>query len=68
MKGRLGVALASLVGAVLLTAAPASGAPVTKTLNFPLSGNNTTSIFNEPFACCQIDFDVDIGVDTISVH
>ena len=53
---------------VLLTAAPASGAPVTKTLNFPLSGNNTTSIFNEPFACCQIDFDVDIGVDTISVH
>ena len=68
MKGRLGVALASLVGAVLLAAAPASGAPVTKTLNFPLSGNNTTSIFNEPFACCQIDFDVDIGVDTISVH
>lgn len=68
MKGRLGVAFASLVGAVLLAAAPASAAPVTKTLSFPLSGNNTTSIFNEPFACCQIDFDVDIGVDTISVH
>lgn len=68
MNGRLGIALASLVGALVLTAAPASGAPVTKTLSFPLSGESTTSIFNEPFACCRIDFDVNIGVDTISVH
>jgi hypothetical protein len=54
------VALVAAVGA-LLAAGPAFGATVTKTLTFPLSGNSTTNIFNEPFECCQIDID-ELGV------
>ena len=68
MRRRLGTALAALVGALLFTATPALGAQTTKTLNFPLSGNSSTAIFDEPFACCDINFDVNVGVDTISVH
>lgn len=59
MKGRLGIALASLVGALLLTATPALGAQTTKTLSFPLSGSSSTNIFDlGPYTCCEIDIDI----------
>jgi hypothetical protein len=64
MKGRFAVALAAVAGALLLFAPTSFGAPVTKTLSFPLSGNSSTNIFSLPFSCCQIDFD-EAG---ISVH
>jgi hypothetical protein len=64
MKGRFAVALAALAGALMLFAPAALGAQTTKTLSFPLSGNSSTNIFNLPFACCQIDFDL----GPISVH
>ena len=60
--------------ALLVTAAAAAvfwtqlaaAAPVTKALNFPLSGSSTTSIFDSgPQTCCNIHvgdpFDVDLG-------
>lgn len=63
MKGRFAVALALAAGVLLLSASTAFGAQTTKTLSFPLSGNSTTNIFDLPFSCCQIDFDVaGIGV------
>ena len=69
MKGRrLAVALVVISGAIVFTASAAFAAPVTKNLAFPLTGTSSTSIVHEPFSCCQIDFDVDIGVDTISLH
>ena len=63
MRRRLLVALfATVIGAVLWTpAAPA--APTTKTLNFPLAGSSTTSIFDKSFQCCNIDID-----DPFSYH
>jgi hypothetical protein len=64
MKVRLAVALAAVAGAALLVLAPtALGAQTTKTLSFPLSGSSSTNIFDLPFHCCQLDFDVaGIGV------
>jgi hypothetical protein len=64
MKGRFAVALAAVASALLLFAPASFGAPVTKTLSFPLSGNSSTNIFSLPFSCCQIDFDE----SGISVH
>jgi hypothetical protein len=60
---RVAVALVATVGA-LLTAGPAFGATVTKTLNFPLSGNSTTNIFDEPFSCCHIVIGDPLNIDT----
>jgi hypothetical protein len=57
------VALVAAVGA-LLAAGPAFGATVTKTLNFPLSGNSTTNIFDEPFSCCHIVIGDPLDIDT----
>ena len=59
MKRRVALALAAVAGAFLLTAPTSFGAVTTKTLTFPLSGNSTTNIFNEPFECCHISFSVD---------
>jgi PKD domain-containing protein len=65
MKGRFTLgALAAIAGMFLLYAPTAFGAPVTKTLTFPLSGNSSTNIFNLPFSCCRLDFDA----GPISVH
>lgn len=54
MKVRFSVALAAIAGAFLVLAPGAFAAPVTKTLNFPLSGSSSTNIFDEPFSCCEI--------------
>src|SRR5438552_1611772 len=63
MRRRYLVALAVVVSATFLTAPAAFGAPVTKTLGFPLSGNSTTNIFSlGPYACCTVSvFDTDLG-------
>ena len=61
---RIVIALAALVGAFLLTAPTAFGAPVTKTLNFPLSGNSTTNIFSQTFDCCHIVVGSPLNIDT----
>ncbi len=63
MKGRLRVALAAAAGALLVFAPSALGAPVTKTLSFPLSGSSSTNIFAlGPFQCCAVNvFGVDLG-------
>ncbi len=58
MRGRFTLALAMLAGAFLFAAQAAPAAPVTKTLNFPLSGSSNTSIFNKTFSCCGIDVDL----------
>ncbi len=60
MRRLLGVT--AVLTAALALAAPAFGAPVTKTLNFPLQGNSTTTIFTKSFECCNID------VDSLGVH
>ena len=60
---RVAVAFVATVGA-LLAAGPAFGATVTKTLNFPLSGNSTTNIFDEPFSCCHIVIGDPLDIDT----
>ena len=52
----------AVLTAALALAAPAFGAPVTKTLNFPLQGNSTTTIFSKSFDCCHID------VDELDIH
>ena len=54
MKVRFTVALAAVAGAIFVLAPSALAAPVTKTLNFPLSGTSSTNIFDEPFSCCEI--------------
>jgi hypothetical protein len=59
MRGRCKAAMAAVAGAFLLTAPTALGAPVTKTLTFPLSGNSSTTIFSKSFTCCEISFSVD---------
>lgn len=63
MKGRLRVALAAAAGALLVFAPSALGAPVTKTLSFPLSGSSSTNIFAlGPYQCCTVSvFGVDLG-------
>ena len=63
MKGRLRVALAAAACALLVFAPSALGAPVTKTLSFPLSGSSSTNIFAlGPFQCCTVSvFGVDLG-------
>jgi PKD repeat protein len=63
LGARIAVAVGVAVAAVILSTGTAFGAPVTKTLNFPLSGSSTTNIFNEPFSCCHID----IG-DPLDIH
>jgi hypothetical protein len=63
VRERILVALAAVAGALLLTA-PAFGAVTTKTLNFPLSGNSSTNIFNEPFSCCHIVIGDPLDIDT----
>ena len=64
MKGRILVVLAAVAGTILLMAPAAFGAVTTKTLNFPLSGNSTTNIFNEPFSCCHIVIGDPLDIDT----
>jgi PKD domain-containing protein len=64
VRGRIVVALAAVAGAILLTAPAAFGAVTTKTLNFPLSGNSSTNIFNEPFSCCHIVIGSPLDIDT----
>lgn len=65
MKGSFALrVLAVIAGTFLFFAPTALGAPVTKTLSFPLGGSSTTNIFNLPFSCCQLDFDA----GPISVH
>ena len=59
MRRVLGVT--AVITAAFALAAPAFGAPVTKTLDFPLQGNSTTTIFSKSFDCCHIDVD-DLGV------
>ena len=61
---RIAVALGAAVAAVMSTASTAFAAPVTKTLNFPLSGNSTTNIFNEPFQCCAVHIGSPFDIDT----
>ena len=63
MKGRLGLALATVAGALVFLTPTALGAPVTKTLGFPLSGSSTTNIFSlGPYQCCDVSvFDTDLG-------
>jgi len=63
MKGRFRVVLAVAAGALLTFIPSAFGAQVTKTLNFPLSGNSTTNIFSlGPYQCCEVSvFDTDLG-------
>ena len=41
-----------------------------KTLNFPLSGNSSTNIFNKPFSCCHVVIGdpLDIDTDTHRAH
>jgi hypothetical protein len=67
MGRRVAVALAAVAGAFLLTAPTAFGALTTKTLNFPLSGNSSTNIFNEPFSCCHIVIGDPLDIDT-NIH
>lgn len=64
MTRRITVALAALVGVLLMAPAAFGGVPVTKTLSFPLGGNSTTSIFNKTFACCHIVVGDPLGIDT----
>ncbi len=65
MKGRFAVGVVAAIAGTFLSFAPtAFGAPVTKTLSFPLSGSSSTNIFNLPFSCCRLDFDA----GPISVH
>src|SRR3954469_9501964 len=48
--------LVTAAAAAVLWTQLAAAAPVTKTLNFPLSGSSTTSIYDSgPQTCCQID-------------
>jgi hypothetical protein len=63
MKGRFRFALAAAAGAFLLSIPTALGAPVTKTLSFPLSGSSSTNIFSlGPYQCCTVSvFDTDLG-------
>ena len=61
---RIAVAICAAVAAVMLSSGTAFGATVTKTLNFPLSGNSTTNIFNEPFSCCHIVVGDPLDIDT----
>ena len=61
---RIAVAICAAVAAVMLSSGTAFGATVTKTVNFPLSGNSTTNIFNEPFSCCHIVVGDPLDIDT----
>jgi PKD repeat protein len=64
LGARIAVAISAAVAAVMLSTGTASGATVTKTLNFPLSGNSTTNIFNESFSCCHIVVGSPLNIDT----
>jgi hypothetical protein len=65
MRIRLLIAVASVASAMVFGAPGAFGAQTTKTLNFPLSGTNTTSIFDlGPYTCCDIGT-INIFGDTI---
>jgi PKD repeat protein len=64
LGARIAVAIGAAVAAVMLWSGTAFGATVTKTLNFPLSGNSTTNIFNEPFSCCHIVVGSPLNIDT----
>lgn len=64
LGARVAVAIGAAIVAVLLSTGTAFGAPVTKTLNFPLSGNSSTNIFNESFSCCHIVVGDPLDIDT----
>jgi hypothetical protein len=64
MSRRLAVALAAIAGAFLLVVPSAFGAPVTKTLTFPVNGNSTTNIFDKTFSCCHIVIGDPLDIDT----
>ena len=64
LGARVPVAIGAAIVAVLLSTGTAFGAPVTKTLNFPLSGNSSTNIFNESFSCCHIVVGDPLDIDT----
>jgi hypothetical protein len=64
LRARIAVAIGAAIVAVMLSTGTASGATVTKTLNFPLGGNSTTNIFNEPFSCCHIVVGSPLNIDT----
>jgi PKD repeat protein len=64
LGARIAVAIGAAVAAVILSTGTAFGATVTKTLNFPLSGNSTTNIFNESFSCCHIVVGDPLDIDT----
>jgi hypothetical protein len=64
MRRRFALALAALFGVFLFVAPTAFGGVVTKTLNFPLSGNSSTSIFNKTFDCCHIVVGDPLDIDT----
>jgi hypothetical protein len=64
LRARAAVAVGLAVAAVLLSASTAFGAPVTKTLNFPLGGSSSTNIFNESFQCCHIVVGDPLDIDT----
>lgn len=61
---RIAVAIGAAVAAVIFSTGTAFGATVTKTLSFPLGGNSTTNIFNEPFSCCHIVIGDPLDIDT----
>ena len=54
MKARFAIALATAACAMFAVAPSALGAPVNKTLTFPLSGTSSTNLFDAPFSCCEI--------------
>jgi hypothetical protein len=64
LGARVVVAIGVAIAAVLWSTGTAFGATVTKTLNFPLSGNSSTNIFNEPFQCCHISVGDPLDIDT----
>jgi hypothetical protein len=64
LGARIAVAISVAVAAVIFSTGSAFGATVTKPLNFPLSGNSTTNIFNEPFSCCHIVVGDPLDIDT----
>jgi PKD repeat protein len=64
LGARVAVAVGVAIAATLWTTGTAFGATVTKTLNFPLSGNSSTNIFNESFQCCHIVVGDPLDIDT----
>jgi PKD domain-containing protein len=64
LGARVAVAIGVVIAAVLWSTGTAFGGTVTKTLNFPLNGNSSTNIFNEPFQCCHIVVGDPLDIDT----